>query len=869
MPRDNTLELTVSAKDQASKEIAKVGKAVDDFAKRQAEVSKTIQKHYKDQQKSFQNASNEIDKMAKSMKKAESSTGSMTKAIIQGGIALAGLQIGLQSINRFLQESVKVATDYQNSLRGTISLIRAFGLEEEKLTGSVKSLTQDGLLNQADAMKSIQNLLAGGLNIDQATELIKNYKDVAAFGRDITISFADAVKNNSEAFLTEMSVLGNRAGLQENFNQILKIGAQEMGKSVSQLNASERAQAKMIGTQLIAQRATGNTERLADSYTGALIRQQNAVNNLKIELGNALLPALAQLANMFTQGSSSGEALTKVIRGIGVVAIGVAGGVRILVTSLVDLIKIAGSMAASIKQSFQEGRLTFEKFTQESKRQSDEMAQIVESIGESVMDVWNGVSDNVGEMTKANNDYMTAMSDASKKALEDIAKEIKKYQRAVENLGKQFDENMRDLVVSHKEKVEKINQDMDEENDKYKEQLADRKKSFDKAMSDIEKRHSKKTESIKANILDEQEQFDDESKKIREKWDLVLSDLRKNSENRLSHLQSQLDKEVAKQSHASQERIKAIEGMIESERVALSRHMIVKEDMRDDEINEEQKELDDKLSDLKSQLDEENSEFKSAKDERVSEFQDETEKLKLEHQKRLNTFKEELQKELDLQREHNDVFEKFKDAIAESDIARLKRKHAEERVELERAHQERLQDIQRQVQAEQSTRDSGRASSTSPSSISSGASQAKAEEKTAAQKVSSLSPVMQSAVTSLSTTPVAVSSAQLSSSAKSSSGGGFISNVIQGATNIFNSIRKSLGFAEGGDFVVPGSGGRDSQFVGFRATPGEKVSISPSALQGKGGGVVINAPMTIVNSEMDITALTERLSWELNKQGII
>lgn len=44
------------------------------------------------------------------------------------------------------------------------------------------------------------------------------------------------------------------------------------------------------------------------------------------------------------------------------------------------------------------------------------------------------------------------------------------------------------------------------------------------------------------------------------------------------------------------------------------------------------------------------------------------------------------------------------------------------------------------------------------------------------------------------------------------------------------------GFATGGSFVVGGSGGADSQYVGFMATPGERVTVTTPAQQRSGGG---------------------------------
>jgi hypothetical protein len=66
-------------------------------------------------------------------------------------------------------------------------------------------------------------------------------------------------------------------------------------------------------------------------------------------------------------------------------------------------------------------------------------------------------------------------------------------------------------------------------------------------------------------------------------------------------------------------------------------------------------------------------------------------------------------------------------------------------------------------------------------------------------------------------------------------GGGsdFIGSIVSGIGSLF-------GFASGGSFLVGGAGGTDSQVVAFRATPGERVSVTPPG-QGAGGvNLVIN-----------------------------
>lgn len=66
-------------------------------------------------------------------------------------------------------------------------------------------------------------------------------------------------------------------------------------------------------------------------------------------------------------------------------------------------------------------------------------------------------------------------------------------------------------------------------------------------------------------------------------------------------------------------------------------------------------------------------------------------------------------------------------------------------------------------------------------------------------------------------------------------------------TLLLNGIQSLLGFANGGTFTVGGAGGVDSQVVAFRATPGERVDVTPPgrAAGGSPVNVVINMPPNV------------------------
>ena len=77
-----------------------------------------------------------------------------------------------------------------------------------------------------------------------------------------------------------------------------------------------------------------------------------------------------------------------------------------------------------------------------------------------------------------------------------------------------------------------------------------------------------------------------------------------------------------------------------------------------------------------------------------------------------------------------------------------------------------------------------------------------------------------------------------------------------GAVGAGEFLSKAQSFATGGSFLVGGSGGTDSQFVGFMATPGEEVSVGTPGQQRetRGGDTInnFNAPVNISSSDTEL-----------------
>lgn len=94
------------------------------------------------------------------------------------------------------------------------------------------------------------------------------------------------------------------------------------------------------------------------------------------------------------------------------------------------------------------------------------------------------------------------------------------------------------------------------------------------------------------------------------------------------------------------------------------------------------------------------------------------------------------------------------------------------------------------------------------------------------------------------------------------SGGLGLGDLVTGA------VGSLFGFAQGGSFNVGGSGGTDSQLVAFKATPGERVSVSTPAQQKSGRSIVVHQSVTVNAAQLTqdqaarMVADSQRMMWD-------
>lgn len=201
-----------------------------------------------------------------------------------------------------IKNSVKAATEYQNALTGLASVARYAGEDIQNTLGTATALTADGMLSTGEAATAMKNLLAKGFNTQQAVEMITRLKDAAAFGKQGSLEFGQAVLSATEGIKNENSVLVDNAGVTKNISVMQKEYAASVQKTVEKLSEAEKREAVYAGLMRETEGQLGNAALAAQGMQGASARMDKTLNDSAITIGQTFMPAAVALTNALTTG---------------------------------------------------------------------------------------------------------------------------------------------------------------------------------------------------------------------------------------------------------------------------------------------------------------------------------------------------------------------------------------------------------------------------------------------------------------------------------------------------------------------------------------------------------------------------------------
>jgi uncharacterized protein YoxC len=195
--------------------------------------------------------------------------------------------LGRGIVNTF-KDAIQASNEFNNAFIGLSSVASAFGTSADEAKAAAQKLSADGLLPVKDAAAGLKNLLAAGFSLPEATKLMNAFKDSAAFGRQGTLSFGDAVRSATEGVKNGNSILVDNAGITKNLSQILKeagFSAQDLAKASS--DAGVR-QALLNGILRESAAFTGDANKLTQTYSGTLEGMKTSWRQLLATWGDAI-----------------------------------------------------------------------------------------------------------------------------------------------------------------------------------------------------------------------------------------------------------------------------------------------------------------------------------------------------------------------------------------------------------------------------------------------------------------------------------------------------------------------------------------------------------------------------------------------------
>jgi len=302
--------------------------------------------------------------------------------------AIAGALAGAKIVSAF-QSAIAQAGKLEQSMLKVASTARSMGESTSKAQKAAMDLAQDGFLSASQAAQTLSNLMATGLNVDQAKKFITASKDITAFGNTI----GDAAQATEDLSL---GLLRGSALVIDNASPALKSLANKYQQLVDTQGKTAAAQYAYNEIVKTGAKFQGDAARYMDTATGAQARFTAATDAASAAVGKSLQPALKEfystltgLVEGFTKWFSGLNEGTQTIALVGTLLAVVGTAAAAILPTFAALtianpfawvgVAIAGVTALLAITSQLLGQKTFEDLSRGYKKARDEINKLAET----------------------------------------------------------------------------------------------------------------------------------------------------------------------------------------------------------------------------------------------------------------------------------------------------------------------------------------------------------------------------------------------------------------------------------------------------------------------------------------------------------
>lgn len=295
------------------------------------------------------------------IKNAEKDAKNLRNSLDQVAVAMVALGVASGiALNKFTQEikkAVKASTEFEVAVKGLDSVAEHSGESIDSARKAAQSLAKDGLMSVADASTTLKNLLMSGFSLPEAITLMERFKDIAAYNRQGTMAFGEAIVSASVGIKNGNSILVDNMGLTKNLSQIIK----EAGFAESDLMKvrDDSAVRLALYNGMLAETAPflGDAADYANTFAGKQQKLNQQIFMARVAIGDALKPALADLIDKIEpvvvaikDWAQKNPDLVRKIVGVTVAVLGLGVGIGVLGSSLLFLDKALIPIFARVGQ---------------------------------------------------------------------------------------------------------------------------------------------------------------------------------------------------------------------------------------------------------------------------------------------------------------------------------------------------------------------------------------------------------------------------------------------------------------------------------------------------------------------------------------
>lgn len=203
-----------------------------------------------------------------------------------------GVAFSAAAVVSFGKKCVEVASETQSAWAGLSSILNGQKKSFGEANRFIQDYISDGLVPLNNAVTAYKNLAARGYSTEQIEKTMTALKDAAAFGRQASYSYGDAISTATEGLKNENSILVDNAGVTKNVAKMWEDYAKSIGTTTNALTQQQKIEAEVNGIMEETKWQTGDAAKYATTFAGRVAKLSATFTSLKTEIGNVIIPIL-------------------------------------------------------------------------------------------------------------------------------------------------------------------------------------------------------------------------------------------------------------------------------------------------------------------------------------------------------------------------------------------------------------------------------------------------------------------------------------------------------------------------------------------------------------------------------------------------